>query len=292
MSIPVEVEKKIKLLELKTRRLVNQVLSGDYKSAFKGQGMTFSEFREYVPGDDVRNISWNLTAKTGKPYVKIFEEEREQTFILAIDVSGSLDCGSHQFFKGEVLVHLAALLSFAAIKNNDKVGLLLFSDQVEHFVPPKKSKSQVQRILRDLYEFHPQKRQTSLSVPCEYLLGILKKRAMVFLLSDFMDKDFHRPLRSLARKHDLVAVVVEDFLEKDFPNLGLIEIEDSETGGILTVDSSSTSFRNQFKEIAQVGRQRRLEQVRKSGVDAVEVLNDENFVDPLIHYFKMRRLRG
>ena len=215
MSLPPEILKKVKLLEISTRRLVNNLFAGEYHSAFKGQGMTFSEFREYVPGDDVRTISWPVTARAGKPYIKKFDEERELTLMLVVDISGSSQFGSGEYFKGEVMAHLAALLSFSASKNKDAVGLLLFSDQVEHYVPPKKGVSHVHRILRDLYYFKPKSHGTHITLALDYLYGVLKKRSHIFLLSDFMENSsYDRALKMLHRKHDIVAVVVHDEMEK------------------------------------------------------------------------------
>ncbi len=291
-TLPLEIHRKIKLLELNTRRLVNDIFSGEYKSSFKGQGMTFSEFREYVPGDDVRNISWTLTAKVGKAHVKIFEEEREQTLMLAVDISGSSNYGTGEYLKGEVMVHLAALLAFSAIKNNDKVGLLLFTNQVELFVPPKKGRGQVHRILRDLYYFKPKSRGTCLSIPLDYLSGVLKKNTTVFVMSDFMDKNCHRSFRLLARKHEVIGVVVEDSSEYKIPDMGVVDLHDGETGELLTVDTSSSSFRKSFEDLSKKRRLQRDRELKKSLVDCINILDGEDFVDPLIAYFKKRRARG
>lgn len=290
-ALPSELQKKIKLLDLKTRRLVNDVFTGEYKSAFKGQGMTFSEFREYIPGDDVRNISWMLTAKTGKPYIKIFEEEREQTLVLAVDVSGSGDYGTGEYFKGEVMVHLAALLAFSATKNNDKVGLLLFSDQVELFVPPQKGKTHVYRLLRDLYYFKPKSRRTHIAAALDYLVGVLKKSTTIFIMSDFMDKNYDRSMRLLARRHEVAALVIEDQSEKELPSVGIVDFHDAETGELITVDTSSSSFCKSFKKYTQTMNQRRDKELLKSQVECVSILNNKDFVDPLVKYLKKRQKR-
>lgn len=286
--LPPEILKKVKLIELNTRKMVNNLFAGEYHTAFKGQGMQFAEFREYVPGDDVRAISWNLTAKAGKPFIKKYEEERELTLMLAVDVSGSGDFGSTQYFKGEVLTYLAAILGFSANRNNDQVGLLLFSDQVEHFVPPKKGRGHVHRILRDLLYFKPNSRGSDVNVACEYIQGILKKRATVFLLSDFISDSFYQRLRSLGRKHDTVAVVVEDPAELKIPNLGLVDFQDAETGQIITVDTSDAWFRRQFEERTAKRRSQREQELRKSRVDVINVTSNDNFVDPLIAFFQGR----
>ncbi len=289
MSIPAEIVKKVKLLELNTRKLVNSTFAGQYQSAFKGQGMTFSDFREYVPGDDVRAISWNLTARTGKTYIKKYEEERELTLILAVDVSGSMGFGSQNFLKGEVITNLAALLGFAAAKNNDNVGLLLFSDQVEHFVPPKKGRGHIQRLLRDLYYYQPKTQNTKISEAVDYLSGILKKRATIFLMSDFMsDEPFGQILKKLSRKHELISVVVSDPAESTLPNLGLVDYFDPETEEVVTLDTGSESFRklvyDQFKKTKDF----RDAEFRKAQIDRIDIPNNENYVDPLLNYFRKR----
>ena len=286
--LPAEVQKKIKMIEISTRKLVNNQLSGEYHTAFKGQGMTFAEFREYVPGDDVRAISWALTARAGKPYIKKFDEERELTLILAVDVSGSTDFGSGEFFKGEVMTHLAAALAFSAVKNNDQIGLLLFSDQVELFVPPKKGRGHVQRILRDLLFHKPKSQATNLSVSLDYLQGILKKKATVFIFSDFMDKGFEISLRSLGRKHDVISVVVQDSAEQDLPDMGVVDLQDPETGLILTVDTSSLEFRQTLKRQVLQQKEVRDKILRSSQVDRIDIVSNKNYFDPLISFFKKR----
>lgn len=291
MSLPPEILKKVKLLEISTRKAVNNIFAGEYHSAFKGQGMTFSEFREYIPGDDVRSISWTLTARTGKPFIKKYDEERENTLMLVVDVSGSEDFGSGVYFKGETIAHLAALLSFSASKNNDPVGLLLFSDQVEHFVPPKKGRGHVLRILRDLYYFKPKSRRTNISVALEHLQGVLKKRSSVFVFSDFFDKDFDSQLRLLGKKHEAVAVVVRDKNEAELPNVGLVDMQDAESGQIVTVDTSSKSFRRGYRDYIKKRDHQRDEDLKKAQIDVLEVPNDEKCADALIGFFKRRNRR-
>lgn len=291
MSLPAEILKKVKLLELSTRKLVNNLFAGEYHSAFKGQGMTFSEFREYAPGDDVRTISWPVTARMGKPFIKKFDEERELTLMLLVDVSGSGSFGTKSYFKGEVIAHLAALLSFSAIKNNDPVGLILFSDQIEHFVPPKKGRGHVYRILRDLYYFKPRSDKTNISGALEYLQGVLRKRATVFLFSDFIDKNFDRALRQIGRKHDLIACVIQDPAESDMPDIGLVDVEDPETGETVTIDTSSRLFRSQYKEQVKKINEERETLLRRAQVDKIEISTTEDFVDPLISYFRRRNKR-
>jgi uncharacterized protein (DUF58 family) len=291
LSLPPELQKKIKLLELAARKRVDNIFLGQYSSAFRGQGITFSEFREYVPGDDVRAISWPLTARAGKPFVKVFDEEREMTIMLAVDVSGSSDYGSREFFKGEVIHHLAALLGFAASRNNDLVGLCLFSDQVEHYVPPKKGRGHLQRILRDLYFFRPRSRRTRVAEACEHLQGALKKRAHVFLFSDFFDSDFEKPLRMMANKHDAVAVIVTDPTESQLPDWGLVDLEDAETGEVMTVDASAPWFRRDYQAHVTRRFMERDQALRRAQVDRIDVAVGRDFVEPLIEFFRRRNRR-
>lgn len=288
MSLPPEVLKKVKLLEINTRKLVNNLFAGEYHTHFKGQGMTFADFREYVPGDDVRAISWPLTARTGKPFIKTFEEERELTIILAVDVSGSTDFGTGEYFKGEVMTHLAALLAFSAVKNNDQVGLLLFSDQVEHFVPPRKGRGQVHRILRDLFYYKPKSHETRISTALTYLQGLLKKRATVFIFSDFIDENYDQALRLLGRKHEVVACVVNDKAENQLPDLGIVELQDPESGEVLTVDTSSETFRQDYVRELKKRKDLRDKQLRLAQVERIDVDSGGNYVDPLIAFFKKR----
>jgi uncharacterized protein (DUF58 family) len=289
--LPNEIRKKIKLLEISTRKLVNSVFVGQYHSAFKGQGMTFAEFREYVPGDDVRAISWPLTARTGKTFIKKFDEDRELTLIFAVDMSGSVDYGSQKYFKGEVITHLAALLGFSAQKNNDHVGLLMFSDQVEYFVPPKKGRGHIQRLLRDLYYFKPQRRGTNISTAMSYLQGILKKRATIFVFSDFQDQNFSVSIRSLARKHEVIACVIQDPSEKVLPDFGLIEMLDPETGEEMLVDTGSATFRAEYQKQLLAQDKLRGEELKKARIDVVQVMVGESFVDPLVGYFRKKNAR-
>lgn len=288
-GLPPEIAKKVKLLEISTRRLVNSLFAGQYHSAFRGQGMTFAEFREYVPGDDVRTISWPVTARTGKTFIKKFDEERELTLMLAVDVSGSLDFGSKDNFKGEVIAHLAALLGFSAAKNNDYVGLLLFSDQVEHFVPPKKGRGHIQRILRDIYYHRPKSSGTRIGSALEFMQGFLKKRANVFVFSDFQDSaPFSTSLRMLARKHDAIACVVQDPAELRLPDIGLVDLQDPENGEVITVDTGSASFRRAYEEHMKRVKIERDRELRKSGVDRIDLLTEGDFVQPLISYFRSK----
>jgi uncharacterized protein (DUF58 family) len=288
LNFPDEVLKKVKLIEISTRKLVNNIFAGEYHTMFKGQGMTFADFREYVPGDDVRSISWPLTAKAGKPYIKKFEEERELTLILAVDVSGSADFGTGQVFKGEAMTHLAAVLAFSAVKNNDQVGLLLFSDQVEHYVPPKKGRGHVYRILRDLLYFKPHSTQTKMSAALQYLAGVMKKRAAIFIFSDFIDEGFDKALRMLGDKHDVVACVVQDPSEDDIPAWGLVDLQDPETGEIMTVDTSSKLFRDTYKSQRRIRKEIRDKMLRLAQVDRIDVVTKGDYFDTLIRYFRKK----
>ncbi len=291
MTIPAEILKKVKRIEIDTRKLVNNVFSGEYHTKFKGQGMTFSDFREYVPGDDVRAISWALMARAGKPYIKTFEEERELTLMLAIDVSGSQEFGSKNNFKGEVVALVAATLAFSAIKNNDQVGLLLFSNDVELYVPPKKGKAHVYRILREILFFKPKNKNTKISTALEFLNGVLKKRATIFVLSDFQDTDYETAMTYLEKKHEVIAGLVQDEAEFNFPDVGLIDLQDSETGQTVLIDTSNpvfqaemkAKFKNEFEGFAK--------KLKKSGIDSFTFETDENFHRSLLAFFKRRKRR-
>ena len=288
MSLPPELAKQIKLLEIATRKRVNGGFLGEYHSAFKGQGMTFSEFREYVPGDDVRTIAWPLVARTGKTFIKKFDEEREMTVILAVDVSGSQDFGTKQYFKGETAAHIAAMLAFAAQGSRDAVGLYLFSDRAELFVPPKKGRGQVMRILRDLYYHQPASKRTGIGTSLEWLFGTLRKKTHVFVISDFLDENFEPALRRLAKKHDCAAIVIDDPFEHEIPPLGLIDFEDPETGEICCVDTSSAVFRRAFASWNAQGQTRRRDELRRAQVDTITIGSGGDLVAPLIGFFRRR----
>lgn len=291
MSLPPEILKKVKLLEIQTRKLVNNLFSGEYHTAFKGQGITFSDFREYIPGDDIRSISWTLTARAEKPYIKKFDEERELTLMLAVDVSASSDFGSKKYFKGEVINHLAALMSFSAAKNKDRIGLCMFSDHVEHYVPPAKGHGQVQRILRDLYYFKPKHKKTRIAAAVEYLQGLLKKRATVFLFSDFMDESFGDALKTFCKKHEVVAVVVRDPVEQRLPDIGLVSLQDPESGEFVIVDTSDKGFRDAYGAEMDRRKKRCDEQLLKARVDRIDVFNPEDIVTPLVNFFQRHKRR-
>lgn len=291
MTVPAEILKKVKRVEIDTRKLVNNIFSGEYHTAFKGQGMTFSDFREYVAGDDVRAISWALTARAGKPYIKTFEEERELTIMLCVDVSASQDFGSNNYLKGETLTYVAATLAFSAVKNNDQIGLVLFSDEVELYVPPKKGRAQVYRILRELLYFKPKKNKTKISVGLDFLRGVLKKRATIFLLSDFQDINYEASLKLLERKHEVIAGLVQDEAEFSFPDVGMIELQDSETGETLLLDSSNPAFREEMKVRFNTDFDAFQKNLKKSGIESFRFESNENYHKALLAFFKRKRAR-
>lgn len=289
MTVPAEILKKVKRIEIDTRKMVNNIFSGEYHTHFKGQGMTFADFREYVAGDDVRSISWTLTARAGKPYIKTYEEERELTMVLAVDISGSLDYGSKNYFKGETLTYVAATLAFSAVKNNDQVGLLLFSNDVELYIPPKKGRAQVHRIIRELLYFKPKGTRTNLSAGLDYLRGVLKKRATVFLLSDFQDKNYEPSLRLLERKHEVIAGLVQDETEFLFPDVGVIELQDSETGERVLVDTSNPAFRADMQAKFKNDFEAFQKNLAKSGVRSFAFAPDDNYHHSLLAFFKRKK---
>jgi uncharacterized protein (DUF58 family) len=287
-SIPPEILDAVRRIEIRTRRLVQNVFSGEYHSVFKGTGMEFREVREYVPGDDVRTIDWNVTARTGDPFVKLFEEERELTVILAVDMSRSGWFGTHGRSKVEIAAELCGVLAFSAIANKDKVGLLLFSDRVEKFIPPAKGKSHVLRIIRELLTFEPEGRGTSLKAPLELLASVLKRKSTVFLVSDFWDKGFSTPLSLLARRHDLVAVRVRDQRETTIPAVGLVNWIDAETGEEMLVDTSSAATRRILSSRATVHDEELERLLASRGVDLVDVNTTDSYVEPLRKFFMAR----
>jgi len=289
--ISADLAKRIRLIEITTSRAVNDVLAGEYHSVFKGRGMEFDEVREYAPGDEIRTIDWNVTARMGRPFVKRFVEERELTVLLAVDLSASGAFGSGKRFKNEAAAELCALLAFSAIKNNDKVGLLLFTDRVEKFIPPKKGSSHVLRLVGELLRAQPAGKGTDVGLALDYLGRVSHRRSIVFLISDFLDEGFDKPLRVVARRHDLVALSVSDPRERDLPPVGLIELEDAETGRRMTFDSSSARSRAQYAELADRRRLSRRELFRSTGVDEIEVSPNDDYVRDLMLFFKRREGR-
>jgi uncharacterized protein (DUF58 family) len=289
--IPREILKEVRRIEISTRGLVNEVFSGEYHSVFKGRGMSFAEVREYQYGDDIRSIDWNVTARTGAPFVKIFEEERELTVMLLVDVSASGDFGTKQKLKSQVAVEICALLAFSAIKNNDKVGLIIFSDHVEQFVPPRKGRRHVLRVLRELLYHEPKGRGTDIGAALEYLAHVQRKRAVTFLVSDFRDEGFDRALAVAGRRHDLVAVRIGDEREQELPPLGYVELEDPESGRRVVVNTSSRVFRSAFRAV-ETSRKEALDRaLRRSKVDVIDISTGEPWVKPLMRFFQGRMRR-
>jgi uncharacterized protein (DUF58 family) len=291
LMLPREVIRQIRRLQLKARRAVEDLLGGEYHSIFKGTGIAFEEVREYQPGDDIRAIDWNVTARTGHPFVKRFIEERELTVVLAVDCSGSNQFGTRAQQKREVAAELAAVLAFSAIANNDRVGLVQFTDRVERFVPPRKGTRHVLRIIRDVLFYQPQRRGTSLREGLDFLNRVLHRRTIVFLLSDFLDQDFERSFKRTGRRHDLVAVRLTDPREEELPAVGLLELEDAETGARLLLDTNSRQVRDAFAEAARQRREALVALARSAHVDLVEVSTDGGHLDALIRFFRLRERR-
>lgn len=283
-----DILKKVRKIEIKARGLSQQMFSGEYHSAFKGHGMAFSEVREYQYGDDVRDIDWNVTARLNHPYVKVFEEEREMTVMLLVDVSGSNRFGTHHQFKEELVAEVAATLAFSAIQNNDKVGVIMFSDRIEKFIPPKKGSTHILRIIRELITFRPQSNGTDITTALKYFTNVIKKRCTAFLLSDFYDEGYDEALKIAAEKHDLVAIRVADEKEKRLPDLGLVKFYDPESATTLWVDTSSNEARRQFAKTYSTYENNVHTIMKRYGIDNTEVLTGEDFVKPLLKLFKMR----
>ena len=280
--------KKVRQIEIKTRGLSNHIFAGEYNTAFKGKGMAFSEVRDYQNGDDVRLIDWNVTARYNSPFVKVFEEEREMTVMLMIDVSGSNNFGSNKNFKKELAIEIGAVLAFSAIKNNDKVGVIFFSDIIEKFIPPKKGKKHILRIIREIISFIPSSKKTDLSVALEYFNSVIRKRSICFILSDFISTSFKKPLKIASRKHDVVALKLIDKREEIIPNIGLVPIEDAESGKKIIIDTSSKFFINRLLEEKNKRNNKLKSLMNESSVDLINLYTGEDYVKPLINFFKKR----
>lgn len=280
--------RKVKFIELKTRGLSDHIFSGEYHSAFKGRGMTFSEVREYVPGDEVRTIDWNVTARFGHPFVKIFEEERELTAMLVADVSASEDFGTANQLKRELITEVCATIAFSAIKNNDKVGLILFSDKVEKFIPPKKGRSHILRMVRELLEFRATGRGTDITEALRYMNNVIKKRCIAFLISDMMDSGFEHVLKIANRRHDLVVLRTTDPREAELPDVGMVQFADPETGLVRWVDTGSRAVRNAYRAAALKHQHRTRELLRRSGVDHAVISTQDGYIKPLMNLLKQR----
>jgi len=289
--IPRELLKKIRYIEIRTSRLVNEVLAGQYSATFKGRGMEFEEVRPYQIGDDVRTIDWNVSARCGEPFVKVYREERELTVMLLVDMSGSQLFGTREQFKRELAAEVCATLAFSAIKNNDKVGLVLFTDRVEHFVPPKKGRRHVLRVIREVLYHRPDGRGTDLNAALEHLNRVCRRGSVVFAVSDFQDSGYEQALRVARRRHDLIPVVVRDPREREMPDAGLVELLDAETGELVLVDTASRRLRQGYSEETRQRDELRDRMFRRMDVDAIEVTTGQSFVEPLRRYFHKRHAR-
>lgn len=283
-----ELLKKVRKIEIKTRRLSDHIFGGEYHSTFKGRGMTFSEVRQYNFGDDIRNIDWNVTARYSEPYVKVFEEERELTMMLVVDVSGSELFGTESQFKNEVVTEIAATLAFSATQNNDKIGLILFSDKVELYIPPKKGRSHVLRIIRELIEFKPESKQTNLAEALKFMQSVMKKKVIAFVLSDFIADDYRQTMKIVARKHDVTGIRIYDKHEEDIPNLGMVQMQDEETGEFMLVNTSSKTVRKNYSKFYHEKVKYYKDSFTKSGAGAIDCRVDESYVKKLLGYFKHR----
>ena len=283
-----ELLKKVRKIEIKTRRLSDHIFGGEYHSTFKGRGMTFSEVRQYQFGDDVRNIDWNVTARYNEPYIKVFEEERELTMMLMVDISGSELFGTEEQFKNEVVTEIAATLAFSATQNNDKIGLILFTDEVELFIPPKKGRSHVLRIIRELIEFQPKSKQTDVAEALKFLRNVMKKKAIVFVLSDFIADDYKQTLKIIAGKHDVTGIRVYDKREETIPNLGMVQMQDEESGELMLVNTASKKVRTNYGKFYHEKVEYYKDSFAKAGAGTIDCRVDESYVKKLLGYFKRR----
>jgi uncharacterized protein (DUF58 family) len=283
-----ELLKKVRKIEIKTKRLSNHIFSGEYHSSFKGRGMTFSEVRQYQYGDDIRNIDWNVTARYNEAHVKVFEEERELTMVLMVDISGSEGFGSKSQFKKDIVTEIAATMAFSATQNNDKIGLILFSDTIELYIPPKKGRSHVLRIIRELIEFEPKSQKTDIAQALKFLSGTQKKKAIIFMISDFMSENYEHTLKIASKKHDITGIRVYDIREEKIPNLGMVTMLDAESGKIQLVDTGSKTVRLNYEKHYQERLNYFKDVFRKSGAGVVNTRVDESYVTKLLGYFKSR----
>jgi uncharacterized protein (DUF58 family) len=289
--IPKEILKKVRRIEIGTRRVVNDLFSGEYHSTFKGQGMEFEEVRPYQPGDDIRLIDWNVTARTGQPYIKVFREERELSVVLMVDASSSGRFGTRARFKSETAAELCAVLAFSAIKNNDKVGLIIFTDTIEKFVPPKKGRAHVLRLIREVLYFQPKGKGTNIAGAIQYMSRVVRRKSVVFMISDFMSEGFFKPMQIVNNKHDVIAIKISDPRESTFDNFGLIELEDTETGEVFLIDTGSKEFRNQFAAKAKEDNSQLKRSFQLINLDYINIQTDQSYIVPLISFFKMRERR-
>jgi uncharacterized protein (DUF58 family) len=287
-QLPSDLLKKVRAIQIKTSHLVNDLMIGEYVSAFKGRGMEFSEVREYQPGDDVRLIDWNVTARMDQPFIKEFKEERELTQMLLVDVSSSGDFGSTGKSKNEIAAEIASILAFSAIRNNDKVGLIVFSDKIEHTIPPKKGKAHIWNIIRTILNFSPEGRKTRLDLPLEYLLHIQKRKSVAFLISDFQAKNYEKTLKLARQKHDIIAISIIDPREQILPDVGLVALKDAESGETLIVDTHDADMANKLEShiIAEQNERKRF--FNSIGIDIINIHTDQPLIEPIIRYFKLR----
>lgn len=291
VMISKDILKKIQQIEIHTRRLVNEAFVGEYHSVFKGRGMEFEEVREYQPGDEIRTIDWNVTARMGRPFVKRYVEERELTVMLLVDVSASGNFGSVKQLKNEIAIEICALLAFSAIKNNDKVGMIMFTDKIEKFIPPKKGAKHVLRVIRELLCTEPKGKGTNISVALEYMNRISSRRAISFVVSDFIADDYTHALRIANKKHDVIAITIVDPREQELPNVGFIELRDAESGEILLIDTSNPSARKEFSVINGRQKQERSRLFRSMGVDEIVIGTGRHYVEPIVRFFRIREKR-
>ncbi|MCH8300556.1 MAG: DUF58 domain-containing protein [Candidatus Marinimicrobia bacterium] len=289
--LPKEVLENVRRLEIGTKGLVNEIFSGEYHTVFKGRGMEFAEVREYVPGDDIRLIDWNVSARTGSPFIKVFSEERELSMMLVVDMSRSGTFGTSYRMKDEVAIEICALLAFSAMKNNDKVGLLIFTDRVEKFIPPRKGRQHVLRVLREIVYHEPENKGTNMSSALEYLLRVIRRNSVVFILSDFMDDGFQKSLRVVSSKHDVIAIKVTDKLEIQLPDAGLISLVDAETGENVVVDTSDEKIRNSYSALRQAQQEGLEKMFKKINLDYINIKTGESYVEPLYKFFRKRAKR-
>ncbi len=287
-----ELLKKVRQVEIKTRGLVNHVFSGEYHSVFKGRGMEYSEVREYQYGDDIRQIDWNVTARHGKPFVKIFEEERELTVMLVVDMSQSGQFGSGASMKNEIAAEIAAVLAFSAIRNNDKVGMIMFTDRIEKFIPPKKGKSHILRLVREIIGCTPTGTQTDIRGALEYLNHVIKKRSISFIISDFLGEEFERALRIVSRRHDVIAVTLEDPRERDLPDIGLVKMMDAESGTERWIDTGNDRVRQAFRKYWKERDQKFDKILLSTKVDRIRIEISQSYIKPLVNFFRMREARA
>jgi len=289
--IPKDILKKIKGIHIRTNHIVNDVFAGEYESAFRGRGMEFEEVREYAPGDDIRDIDWNVTARFGRPFVKVYREERELTIMLVVDVSSSCFFGTVTRFKQELAAELAAVLAFAATKNNDKVGLIIFSDHVEKYIPPKKGKNHVWRVIKNVLEHQPISTQTDIAGALRYLNQVARRRSVAFLISDFIGHGYETALRVTGRMHDLIAVYVTDPREHELPSAGIVELQDAESGCTMLLDTTDAATRSSYRHVSEQIHQKRWALFKAAGIDAIDIRTDRPYIDPLMRFFRMREHR-